>query len=467
MTASMPLHWLEAVSPVEGESSYEITDIEGEIPRELHGTLYRNGPSQKVMPAAGHGALHFFDGDAFVHAYRFDDGRVHFTGRYAKTEGFLYREEHGADRNNFYNFAVSDPDPEAQYRPPNTNVVHHGGRLLALMEATIPFELDPHDLGSLGWRELRQPMLGAATSAHPKIDGRTGQMVIHGYQPVEPYAQLYVVEPDGQCSLAEPLDLPYATMMHDLAITENHVIILLTPITFDVSEGTCIRDFLAWRPKLGLRFGIRRREPGSPLRWFDAPTPGFIFHPGNAYERDGKIFMDACTYPDGGALLEQLAGLRSGKTVPGSGAVPFLYEFDLETGVCRERQLDDRNAEFPRLDDRLVGYENRWGYAMVSEGQVLSEGSSVVLKYDRHGGPSVAHDYGRGRVPNEPVFVPRSPDADEDDGFVLNVVYDGRTKRSFLAVLDAKNFDKEPIAVAHLRGQVPMGFHGNFAPGVL
>lgn len=467
MSNEAPQHWLEAIHPVAGEDAYEITDIDGEIPRELHGTLYRNGPSQKVLPDAGYEALHFFDGDAFVHAYRFDDGRLHFTGRHAKTEGFLYREEHGADRTSFYNFAAEDPDPEAQYRPPNTNVVYHGGRLLALVEASIPFELDPKDLSSLGWRELRQPMLGMSTSAHPKIDGRTGQMVIHGYQPVEPYAQLYVVEPDGSCSLAETLEVPYATMMHDMAITENFVIVLLCPITFDISEGTCIRDFLKWRPELGLRFGIRRREPGSPLQWFDAPTPGYIFHPGNAYERDGKILMDACTYLDGGALLEQLAVIRSGKIVPGSGAVPFLYEFDLAKGTCSERQLDDRNAEFPRLDDRRIGYENRWGYAMVSEGPVLSEGSSVILKYDRTGGPSVAHDYGAGCVPNEPVFVPRAPDADEDDGFLLNVVYDSRTKRSFLAVLDAKNLDKEPIAVAHLRGQVPVGFHGSFAAGVV
>jgi carotenoid cleavage dioxygenase len=166
-------------------------------------------------------------------------------------------------------------------------------------------------------------------------------------------------------------------------------------------------------------------------------------------------------------LLEQLAVLHSGQTVPGSGAVPFLYEFDLEDGSCRERQLDERTAEFPRMDDRRVGYPNRWGYAMVSERPVLSTGSSVILKYDREGGPSVAHDYGAGCVPNEPVFVPRSPDADEDDGFVLNVVYDARTKRSFLAVLDAKNLDKQPIAVAHLHGRVPVGFHGNFAPGVV
>ena len=45
--------WINAWRPSTTESSYEITDIVGEIPREIHGTLYRNGPSQQVLPAEG------------------------------------------------------------------------------------------------------------------------------------------------------------------------------------------------------------------------------------------------------------------------------------------------------------------------------------------------------------------------------------------------------------------------------
>ena len=43
------------------ESDYTVTRIEGEIPRDLNGTLYRNGPNQKMEPAAGNRALHFFE----------------------------------------------------------------------------------------------------------------------------------------------------------------------------------------------------------------------------------------------------------------------------------------------------------------------------------------------------------------------------------------------------------------------
>jgi carotenoid cleavage dioxygenase len=148
--------------------------------------------------------------------------------------------------------------------------------------------------------------------------------------------------------------------------------------------------------------------------------------------------------------------------------VPFLYEFDLATGECRERQLDDRSAEFPRCDERRVGYENRWGYALVGEGRdILGPGGHRVLRYDRRGGHSVAHDFGPGHFPGEPVFVPRRPDADEGDGFVLVVVFDGESGRSYVAVLDAQHLADRPLARAHLRQRVPLGFHGNFAPGVV
>ena len=77
------------------EASYEIRSVEGEIPRELNGTLYRNGPCQKILPEAGFGALHLFDGDALVHAIRFEDGQASYRGRFARTESFLREQEEG------------------------------------------------------------------------------------------------------------------------------------------------------------------------------------------------------------------------------------------------------------------------------------------------------------------------------------------------------------------------------------
>ena len=81
-------------NPVEADAA--VTRIEGEIPRELNGTLYRNGPNQAVAPKAGPEALHFFDGDALVQAIHFEDGHAHHLGRYARTDAFLQNEREQA-----------------------------------------------------------------------------------------------------------------------------------------------------------------------------------------------------------------------------------------------------------------------------------------------------------------------------------------------------------------------------------
>jgi carotenoid cleavage dioxygenase len=457
-------------APVTDEHTYPVTRIEGAIPRELRGTLFRNGPSQRVPPAEGYEAMHLFDGDGLVHGFRIEDGRVHYTSRFVRDDSYLADERLGPSASDFLNFNVAAPKADAPFRAPhNTNIVWHHGRLMALVEADHPWEMDPRTLESRGRITFTDPPLGMSVTAHPKIDGTTGQMVIHGYQPFPPYVQLYVVEPDGRCSLAETVETPYSVMMHDLALTEHYVIFLLCPVLFELQEGKPFRDWLRWAPERGLKFGVRARTADAAIRWFEAPTPGYIFHPGNAYEENGRIMMDACTYLDGGALLDGLAGVRAGRSSDGFGAVPFLYELDLAAGTCRERQLDERSAEFPRLDDRLVAHRNRYGYAVMADGPnfFMPAGETMIVKYDRQGGHNQYQRFGRGHFPGEPVFVPRSPDAAEDDGFVVTVVANMPAGTSYLAVLDARDVGAPPLAKAHLQHRVPLGFHGNFAAGVV
>ena len=62
------------------------------------------------------------------------------------------------------------------------------------------------------------------------------------------------------------------------------------------------------------------------------------------------------------------------------------------------------------------------------------------------------------------MFVPRSEDAAEDDGWVMSLVYDRTTDRSDLVILDAQDFSGEPVARVHLPQRVPYGFHGNWVP---
>ena len=62
------------------------------------------------------------------------------------------------------------------------------------------------------------------------------------------------------------------------------------------------------------------------------------------------------------------------------------------------------------------------------------------------------------------MFVPRSADAAENDGWLISYVYDLREGRSDFVVVNAADLAGAPQAVVHLPVPVPLGFHGNWMP---
>lgn len=85
-----------------------------------------------------------------------------------------------------------------------------------------------------------------------------------------------------------------------------------------------------------------------------------------------------------------------------------------------------------------------------------------MVRYDTLTGARQTVDLGPGREAGEFVFVPRSADAAEDDGWYLTFVHDLSTDRSELLVLDASAPDEGSVARVHLPTRVPAGFHGNW-----
>ena len=147
---------------------------------------------------------------------------------------------------------------------------------------------------------------------------------------------------------------------------------------------------------------------------------------------------------------------------PDEGA-PMLYRWILDPsgGAAKEEQLDDRGQEFPRIDERRTGKPYRYGYT-TGLGDSFALGN--LLKIDLAQRSVETHAEGPGRGFMEPVFVPASADADEDEGWILSYVYDASSNRSDVVILDARDFGADPLATIHLPCRVPFGFHGNWLP---
>ena len=66
---------------------------------------------------------------------------------------------------------------------------------------------------------------------------------------------------------------------------------------------------------------------------------------------------------------------------------------------------------------------------------------------------------------SEALFVPKSEDAGEGEGYLLTVGSSFETHTSSLYIFDALEISKGPLAVVHLSHCVPAGFHGTWRQG--
>ena len=137
-------------APIPFESDAPFLKIQGELPRELNGTLYRNGPNPQFdAPGA-----HWFVGDGMLHAFHLENGRASYRNRWVRTS--KWQAEHDAGRALFGGFGRKMPDAPASTAGDsgvaNTNIVFHAGRLLALEEGHAPVEIEPGTLAARTYR---------------------------------------------------------------------------------------------------------------------------------------------------------------------------------------------------------------------------------------------------------------------------------------------------------------------------
>ena len=72
---------------------------------------------------------------------------------------------------------------------------------------------------------------------------------------------------------------------------------------------------------------------------------------------------------------------------------------------------------------------------------------------------------GRDSSPEEPYFVPRSADAPEGDGWIVQVCNRLDEARSDLLIFDALDIAKGPLATVHIPIRLRFGLHGNWVNG--
>lgn len=452
------------MSPVGDEIDVSSCPLTGKVPERLRGSFVRNGPNPMFEPV---GSYHMFDGDGMLHGITFGDDGVSYRNRWIRSRGLGAELRLG--RSIYPGLGeIMDFPPESLTgdagpvkNPANTHIIEHAGKRLALWEGGLPTEVT-RSLETIGEYNFNGRLKGSMT-AHPRLDPRTGEMCFFSYSLFAPYLRYFVVDARGELVHQVDIDIPAPVMMHDFIITEQYAVFLDSPIVFNV-ETLGQGPMVSWRPENGTRIGVMPRRGGAAdIRWFEIDA-GHVQHFWNGWTNGDRIEFSGSRFdaPDFG--IDPAAPLDESSANSAAGH-PTRFWVDLGTGTAGWEQFDDLGGDFNRINDNYCGVRSRYLYmsAFVSSGRPIGDFDTIV-KYDEGTGLRTEWFAGATAHVGETVFAPDPQGTSEDDGWLLNAVYDEATDATDLVVLDARDVPRGPVASVRMPRRLPFGFHANWFP---
>lgn len=460
------------------EEYVEAAVLEGELPPELSGTLFRNGPG--IFDRGGYRKRCLLDGDGMVHGWRLGNGRIDFRNRFVRTE--KYNEESAAGKYLYPTWSTQAPGGMlanlggAFKNQAGISVVVRDGRLFAFDEFQPPYELDPRTLETLGVSWLGQPAGSTVFSAHSKLDRRSGEWIFFGLEHgVHPRIHLTVLGPGGELRLHRTHPLTQQFYMHDFIVSDRHILVHLHPAAISplpVLLGmSSITGAIRWRPEEGSQVLVFERGGDGQPRRFETEA-AWMWHALNAYESGGTIIADFIGYrhPDhflgrDPALFALMEGRKGEYRFPGELR---RFVIDLPANTIRQEVLSGENHEFPAVNPHHACHRHRFGYLLRISPQSFF--FDEVTRVDLATGRVDSFRFPAGVYCTEPIFAPVPGRAyepyGEEPGWLLSEAYDSGSKRSFLAVFRADAVADGPVVQARLPHHLPLGFHGFWEPGV-
>ncbi|EOD51046.1 putative carotenoid oxygenase protein [Neofusicoccum parvum UCRNP2] len=460
-------------------------EFDGEIPKDIDGTFYRIQPDHQFPPLF-EDDIHF-NGDGAVTAIQIHDGQAHFKHRFVRTDRFQH--ERAARRSLFGRYRNQFTDNEAVKgvirTASNTNITFWRGVLLATKEDGPPFAMDPVSLETIGRYDFDGQLLAPTFTAHPKFDPATGEMVCFGYEAGGDGNDgscdivVYTIDRDGRKTEECWYKAPFCGMIHDCGLSENYVVLPMTPLKCSLDRLRRGGNHWAWDPAEDQLYGIVPRRGGKPedIVWLRADN-AFHGHVAGCYENaDGHIVFDL-TVADGNVFFffppdnAAPSGLEKRNKLS-SPTVRWIFDPRAASG-SRVAPADTFaiNGEFSRIDDRWVTrpYNHFW--------QAQVDGSRFY-DAERCGPPAgglfnvLGHFTWDERVRDtfwagptatfqEPTFIPRRGSEKEGDGYVIALQNHLDVLRNDIVILDAQNVAAGPLAVIHLPFKLKLGLHGNF-----
>lgn len=455
-------------TPGRVELDFDDLEIEGAVPPEIDGGFYRVAADHQFPPRFADDIP--FNGDGMVSLFRFRDGKVALKSRYVKSQRFLMERAAGrALMGKYRNAYLDDPSLEGVPRDlANTNVIIHGGVLLAFWEGALPMALDPVTLETIGRWDFHGTFASPTCSAHCTVDPENGNLVGFAFATKGEFTKdsiYFEVDPSGRVIHTAEFQLPYFAELHDCGVTRDYICFPVVPIMGVGDEALRKGEtYYAWDPAREIHLGVLPRfGSGKQLRWFTAPNC-FTSHVMNAWNEGTRIFFDTCVSP--GNLFPWFP--ERGKPFDPSQCAVRLTRWTVDYGGAGDgfessKVLSDYIGEFPKTDPRWQMRKYRHGW-MLGFGGLRRGGMAHV---DLETGATEEWIAPESKVVQEPTFIPRSARADEGDGWIAQAATDTGNLLTELLLFEARTISKGPIARIKTPAHIKPAYHGNWFDGSL
>lgn len=327
----------------------------------------------------------------------------------------------------------------------NTSVFWHDGKAMAGCESGPPMRIMLPGLETAGWYTGEEEedvdaistekgstvgkkskskgfgggppiisMLREFTTAHPKIDPKTQELLLYHMCFESPYLRISVIPSARSSRPALPPNartikglavrgLKQPKMMHDFGATSTHTIIIDVPLSLDMMNLVRGKPILHYDPSQPSRFGVMPRYEPEKVRWFESPEACCVYHTANSWDDDVKLGESGedseATYGVnmlGCRLNSATLVYSAGNLLPPSHVLPppncpekcqlYYWRFDLEDStantISHEFALSDVPFEFPTINEEYSMQQARYVYGTSMRDGTFDAGLGKAAKID-------------------------------------------------------------------------------------
>ncbi len=450
---------------------------EGTVPEELNGSWYRSIPDPQYSPMLGDDT--FLSGDGMVSLFRFENGHVDFKMRYVKTE--RWKAERAARRSLYgkYRNPFTD-DPSVQGKPRNVNnttPIYHAGKLLALKEDSHAMEMDPHTLETIGEWDYDGKLKSQTMTAHTRLAPDSGDLYFFGYEAgglVTKDVSFCVADKRGNLTREEWFEAPYVALMHDFAVTREHVVFPVFPITADLNRMKAGGHHWVFEQDKESFVGILPRDAHvKHMRWFRGPARS-SFHFMNAFSEGNRVHMyfgvsKVPPFP----FMQQASGIN---LRPDQVRIGFVrWTFDLsKPGDTWEEEIIGPSGDMPRtaLKDQMsdfdIGYYQTFDPRNAPQNGPppiagpVGAGFNTIVRMEVKTGKYTTLSLGPTVTVQEHIHIPSKKPGHE--GYLAFVCDMHEQQLSEVAIVEAEHIEKGPIARIKVPFRLRVQVHGNWVP---